>query len=64
MPVRVTRYPRNRDYWQVVGDGPTVITMSHRNALEIAAARRRVKRKRPARAASLKKVSWSVSEVT
>ncbi len=61
MPVRVSRYPRNRDFWQVTGDGPTVLTMSKREALAIAAARRRVKRKRAARRRS---IAWSVHTVT
>ena len=44
--IYIRRYPRNRDFWEVVGGGKSVRKMSKTEAKKIADARRRVRDKR------------------
>jgi len=47
--IYIRRYPRNPDFWEVVGGGKNVHVMSKTEAKKIAAARRRVRDKRAKR---------------
>ena len=44
--IYIRRYPRNKDFWEVVGGGKNIRVMSKTKAKSIAAARRRIREKR------------------
>ncbi len=47
--IYIRRYKRNPDFWEVCGPGKNVQVRTKREAESIAAARRRVRKKRAAR---------------